>query len=102
MEAAGLVILDYARLFLELWPLIVVPAALLVLVRPVARLVFAALGLLSYYVVGWSMAPFGPDDSRMIFPFLGLALLPAAAIAEGLARLLRAAKRRSWIGRREG
>jgi hypothetical protein len=65
----------------------------------VARLVFALLGLLSYFVVDGILAPYGVDDPRMIFPPLGLALIPAALIAEALSRLLRLTKRKGWIGR---
>jgi hypothetical protein len=102
MGSVGAGLLGLAQVALALWPLIVVPAALLLLVRPVARLVFALLGLVFCVVASRLLGPFGPDDSRVVFPLLGLALLPAALIAEGLSRGFRAARRRGWLGRRGG
>jgi hypothetical protein len=76
-----------------LWPLVVVPAALLLPVRPVARLVFFLLGLVFFAGIGSVTELGGPDSPGLILPFWGLCLSVAAAIAEAATRIFRAGRR---------
>ncbi|HEX9931983.1 MAG TPA: hypothetical protein VGB08_04000 [Allosphingosinicella sp.] len=82
-----------AEELLWLWPFILVPAALLLLVRPVGRLAFFVLGLIFFAGIGSVMTLGGPDSPGLIIPFFGLCLSLAAAIAEAVVRIARAARR---------
>jgi hypothetical protein len=90
-----------AQIAFMLWPLILISALLLVLVRPLARLIFAVLGLIFFFAVDRYADLGGPDSPGLILPFLGLLLIPAALIAEALSRFLRLAKRKGWLRRND-
>lgn len=77
-----------------LWPFIVVPAALMLIVRPVARLVFFILGLVFCFGIGAVMELGGPDSPGLIIPFFGLCLAIAAMLAEAVARLFALIRKR--------
>jgi hypothetical protein len=68
-------------------PFSLLPAALLLLVGPVARLVFFLLGLAFCLGIGFVMDLGGPDSPGLIIPFFGLVLSAGAIIAEALYRL---------------
>src|SRR3954466_4257844 len=89
-----------AEILVYLWPVVVLPALLMTWIRPAGRLVFGLLGLAFCFGIGWVMELGGPDSPGLIIPFYGLAVAVAALIAEGLARLARAVRKRR--DRRDG
>ena len=91
------------EVLLILWPAIVVPAVLLLWIRPAGRLAFFLIGLVFLFAANALMDLGGPDSPALIIPFLGLAVSVAAAIAEAAVRLARAVRRyRERRGARAG
>ena len=68
-------------------PFSLLPAALLLLVGSVARLVFFLLGLVFCFGIGFVMDLGGPDNPVLALPFFGLVLSAGAILAEVLYRL---------------
>lgn len=68
---------------LNLWPLVVIPAALLLLIRPMGRLVFFFLGLIICLVTNY-LVNFGggPHSLAGLVPIGALCLSVAALVAE--------------------
>ena len=81
------------QLLLHLWPLILIPAALLLLVRPVGRLVFFLLGLIFFGALPYLVDLSGPDNPAGIYPFYGLCISAAAALAEAIGRIVKLVRR---------
>jgi hypothetical protein len=78
---------------LFLAPLIILPAGLLLLIRPVGRLVFFIIGLIFFVGIEFGMELGGPDSPALILPFVGLCVSLAAVLAEGLTRMFRMASK---------
>ena len=80
-------------ILLHFWPVTLVPTLLLLLVRPLARLVFFLLGLLFFFAVNAFGGISGPDNPLLVLPFIGLALSLAAMLAELVVRIGRYLRR---------
>jgi hypothetical protein len=76
-------------------PFSLLPAALLLLVGPVARLVFLLLGLAFFVGIGFVMDLGGPDSPGLLIPFFGLVLSAGAILAEALYRLWKLVRSRA-------
>lgn len=85
-----LLILEF---LVAMWPVVVVPAALMLLVRPAARLVFFLLGLVAMFTIPYLIGPSGPDSPGLLYPLFGLCVSAAAVLAEALVRLFRLVRR---------
>ena len=75
--------------------LVLVPAGLMLLVRPVARIVFFLMGLTFFFGIGFVMNLGGPDSPGLIIPFFGLALSAGALLSEAIVRLWKFSKKRT-------
>lgn len=88
------IVVVIAELLVALWPLVLIPAALLTLVRPPARIVAFLLGPVVFILADRMIGPSGPDNPMLIIPIVGVCLSVAAALAEGAVRAWRALRRR--------
>ena len=82
-----------AEELLALWPFILVPAALLALIRPAGRLTFFILGVLWFFGTGLLPYSGGPHNPLLLLPFVGLCVAVAAVLAELVVRLGRLVRR---------
>jgi hypothetical protein len=86
---------------LHFWPLTLVPARLLLLVKPIARILAFSAGLL--FFAGALFVPVsGADNPLLMIPFFGLPLSVAAVLAEAVLRVTRLVKSRRPQGRTAG
>ncbi|HEY0314354.1 MAG TPA: hypothetical protein VGC56_17910 [Allosphingosinicella sp.] len=82
---------------LHFWPLTLVPALLLLLVKPIARILAFAAGLL--FFAGALFVPVsGADNPMVMLPFFGLPLSVAAVLAEAVLRAARLVRKRRSAG----
>jgi hypothetical protein len=78
---------------LHFWPLTLVPALLLLAVRPFARILAFAGGLIFFVAALFLWPASGPDNPLLMIPFFGLPLSLAAVLAEAVLRVVRLVKR---------
>ena len=76
-----------------LWPLVLVPLVLLLIIRPVGRLVFFILGVAFFVGTALTIDLSGADSPAFIIPCCGLCLSLAAILAELLSRAVRLVRR---------
>jgi hypothetical protein len=85
-------VIDLIALFMAL---ILVPAGLMLLIRPVGRAAFFLIGLVFFFGIGFVMELGGPDSPGLIIPFLGLAISAGALLSEMIVRVSKLMKRRA-------